>query len=128
MEASIVQRSPVPVELDEGSVVKRIGLVVLSTDLTFERDFQRVCSADQVGLYANRVLFENPTTPENLRRMLPRIRDAAELIADGSELDAVCYGCTSATVVIGDQAIEEAIHGAKPGVPVITPSGAGALG
>ncbi len=128
MEASIVQRSPVPVELDEGSVVKRIGLVVLSTDLTFERDFQRVCSADQVGLYANRVLFENPTTPENLRRMLPRIREAAELIADGSELDAVCYGCTSATVVIGDQAIEEAIHGAKPGVPVITPSGAGALG
>lgn len=128
MEASIVQRSRVPVELDEGSAVKRIGLVVLSTDLTYERDFQRVCSANQVALYANRVLFENPTTPENLRRMLPRIRDAAELIADGSDLDAVCYGCTSATVMIGDQPIEEAIHGAKPGVPVITPSGAGALG
>ncbi len=128
MDASIVQPSPVPVHLDDGTPVKKIGLVALSTDYTFERDFHRVCSPDRVGIYASRVLFENPTTPENLRKMLPRIQDAAELILTDTALDAVCYGCTAATVHIGDDEIRQAVQCAKPGVPVITPSGAGALG
>ncbi len=128
MDASIVQPSPVPVQLDEGTPVKKIGLVALSTDFTFERDFHRICSPDRVGIYASRVLFENPTTPENLRKMLPRIEAAAELILTDTELDAVCYGCTAATVHIGDDAIRDAVQSAKPGVPVVTPSGAGALG
>ncbi|MCP5080377.1 MAG: ectoine utilization protein EutA [Alphaproteobacteria bacterium] len=128
MDVSVVQPSPVPVKLDEGSPVKKIGLVALSTDLTLERDFHRICSPDRVGIYTGRVLFENPTTPENLRKMLPRIEAAVELILSGSELDAVCYGCTAATVHIGDQEIQAAVQSAKPGVPVVTPSGAGALG
>lgn len=128
MDASIVQPSPVPVHLDDGTPVKKIGLVALSTDFTFERDFHRVCSPDRVGIYASRVLFENPTTPENLRKMLPRIQDAAELILTDTALDAVCYGCTAATVHIGDDEIRQAVQSAKPGVPVVTPSGAGALG
>lgn len=127
MDASIVQRSAIPVELDDRPVPKRIGLVTLSTDHTFEHDFQRVCPLDKVGLYSNRVLFENPTNPTTLRQMLPRIQDAAGLILGGFELDAVCYGCTAATVVIGDDPITEAVQGAKPGVPVITPSGSSAL-
>ena len=128
MDVSVVQPSPVPVNLDDGAQVKKIGLVALSTDLTFEPDFHRICSPDRVGIYAGRVLFENPTTPENLRKMLPRIEAAAELILTGTELDAVCYGCTAATVHIGDEDVTAAIHAAKPGVPVVTPSAAGALG
>ena len=128
MDVSVVQPSPVPVNLDDGAQVKKIGLVALSTDLTFEPDFHRICSPDRVGFYAGRVLFENPTTPENLRKMLPRIEAAAELILTGTELDAVCYGCTAATVHIGDEDVTAAIHAAKPGVPVVTPSAAGALG
>lgn len=128
MDVSVVQPSPVQVNLDDGAQVKKIGLVALSTDLTFERDFHRICSPDRVGIYANRVLFENPTTPENLRKMLPRIQDAAELILTTKDLDVVCYGCTAATVHIGDDEITTAVQAAKPGVPVVTPSGAGALG
>ena len=128
MDVAVVQPSAVPVQLDDGAPVKKIGLVVLSTDLTFERDFHRICSPDRAGLYAARILFENPTTPENLRKMLPRIEAAAELILTDEPLDAVCYGCTAATVHIGDQEIEAAVQSAKPGVPVITPSGAGAEG
>ncbi len=60
--------------------------------------------------------------------MLPRIQDAAELILTDTALDAVCYGCTAATVHIGDDEIRQAVQCSKPGVPVITPSGAGALG
>lgn len=103
---------------------KRLGLIALATDLTSERDFARLLPLQQVGLYTTRVAFENPTTPENLRHMAPRLTAAADLILPGEPLAAICYSCTAASVVIGDEAVTKAIQVARPGVPVITPSGA----
>ena len=106
---------------------KRLGLIALATDLTSERDFARLLPHDKAGLYTTRVAFENPTTPENLRHMLPKLSDAAELILPGEPLDAICYSCTAASVVIGEDAVTRAIHARRPGVPVIMPSGAARL-
>ena len=106
---------------------KRLGLIALATDLTSERDFARLLPHHQAGLYTTRVAFENPTTPHNLRHMAPRLTAAAELILPGEPLDAICYSCTAASVIIGDDAVTDAIHAARPGVPVITPSGAARL-
>lgn len=103
---------------------RKIGLIALATDLTTERDFARIIPLDQAGIYGTRVEFSNPTTPDNLRKMAPRITAAAELILPGEELDAICYSCTAASVVIGDAEIATSIHAARPGVPVVTPSGA----
>lgn len=110
--------------LDPRPVARRIGLVLLATDHTTERDFQRMCPHEGLGLYANRILYENPTTPENLRLMGPRLTEGAALILPDESLDAVCYGCTAASVVLGDAAVEAAVQKAKPGVPVITPTSA----
>ncbi len=44
------------------------------------------------------------------------------MILPDEELDAICYSCTSASVVIGDDEIEHAIRQAKPNVPVVTPT------
>jgi maleate isomerase len=106
---------------------KRFGLLALATDLTFERDIVRLIPPETVGIYTSRVAFENPTTPENLRNMAPRISEAADLILPGEALDVICYGCTSASVVIGDDVIRDAIHSVRPGVPVVTPSAAARL-
>lgn len=106
---------------------KRFGLIALATDLTFERDIARLVPQDKVGIYTSRVAFENPTTPANLRDMAPGIGAAADLILPGERLDVVCYGCTSASVVIGDDIIRDAIHSVRPGVPVVTPSSAARL-
>lgn len=119
--------------LEPRPVARRIGLILLATDHTTERDFRRMCPRDGLGLYANRILYENPTTPENLRRMGPRLTEGAALILPDESLDAICYGCTAASVVIGDAAVEAAVQQAKPGVAVITPTSAaraafGALG
>lgn len=103
---------------------KKIGLIALSTDLTTERDFARIIPMDRAGVYGTRVPFTNPTTPENLRKMAPSITAAADLILPGETLDAVCYSCTAASVVIGDAEIAASVHAARPGVPVVTPSGA----
>jgi maleate isomerase len=107
--------------LDERPLEKRVGLIILATDHTTEPDFRRMVASERIGVYVARIFYANPTTPENLRRMQPALTEAAALILPGEELDALCYSCTSASVVIGDAEIAAAIGKAKPGVPVVTP-------
>jgi maleate isomerase len=104
---------------------RRLGLILLATDLTTERDVARLVPPDAAAVHATRVVYANPTTPENLRRMAPLLEAAAELLVPGATLDAICFSCTAASVVIGDGAVCEAVQRARPGVPVITPIAAG---
>lgn len=114
--------------LDERPLAARIGLIILATDHTTEPDFRRMVASDRVGVYVARIPYANPTTPENLRRMQPSITEAARLILPDETLDAICYSCTSASVVIGDAEIEASIQAAKPGVTVVTPPAAAMAG
>lgn len=107
--------------LDDRPLPKRIGLIILATDHTTEPDFRRMVASERLGVYVARIPYANPTTPENLRKMQPALTAGAALILPGEALDAVCYSCTSASVVIGDAEIQAAIREAKPGVPVVTP-------
>ncbi len=120
-----VARSGVPVALDPAAAVARLGLIVLSTDLTTERDAARLVPPDRAAVHVARVPFRNPTTAKNLRRMGPLLTGAADLILPGEPLAAIYYACTAASVVIGDAAVTAAIHAARPGIPVVTPTAAG---
>jgi len=123
MNASVDIRLHAPrPPLDPRPLEKRVGLVILATDHTTEPDFRRMVASERVGVYVARIAYANPTTPENLRRMQPALTEGASLILPGEPLDAICYSCTSASVVIGDAEIEAAIGAAKPGVPVVTPT------
>ncbi|MGO6855520.1 ectoine utilization protein EutA [Rhizobium leguminosarum] len=117
-----------PPRLEDRPLEKRIGLVILATDHTTEVDFQRMVAGDRLGVYVSRIHYANPVTPENLLRMQPSLTEGAALILPDEALDAIVYSCTSASVVIGDRNIEAAIHAAKPGVPVVTPTAAAVKG
>lgn len=114
--------------LDARPLQKRVGLIVLATDHTSEVDLRRMVASERVGVYVARIPYANPTTPENLRKMQPSLSAGAALILPDEPLDAICYSCTSASVVIGDAEIEAAIKAAKPSVPVVTPPMAGIRG
>ena len=114
-----VMRSPVAPELGSDDVI-RLGMVALSTDLTIEGDARRVLP-DRAALHVARVAFENPTTPENLRRMAPRLTEAADLLVPEVPLAAIAYACTAASVTMGDAAVEAGISRTRPGIPVVTP-------
>lgn len=107
--------------LDEQPIARRVGLIILATDNTSEPDFRRMVASDRIGVYVARIAYANPTTPENLRKMQPSLTEAAALILPDQTLDAICYSCTSASVVIGDAEIEAAIRAAMGGVTVVTP-------
>lgn len=100
----------------------RLGLLALSTDLTIEGDAARLLPPDAVRLHVTRVNFTNPTTPANLRAMTPHLAAAADLLVPGQKLVAICYGCTSASSIIGDIEIEGTVGSVRPGVPVLTPT------
>jgi len=120
MDVDIRLREKKP-PLDDRPLLRRIGLLILATDHTSEPDYARMVASDRIGVYVARLSYANPTTPENLRAMQPALGRAAELILPGEALDAICYSCTSASVVIGDEAVETAILAGKPGVAVVTP-------
>lgn len=117
-----IARSRHPAEMVDRKAEIRLGLVVLSTDLTSEGDLNRLLPLDDVSIHVTRVPFENPTTPDNLRKMAPRLTDAANLLPPNETLRAICYSCTAASVSIGDDAVASALHQARPGVPVVTPT------
>jgi maleate isomerase len=117
---------PTRPRLDERAIERRVGMIILATDHTTEVDYRRMVSGPRIGLYTSRIAYANPTTPDNLRRMLPRLTEYAELILPGEPLDAVLFSCSSASVVIGDAAVASAIGEAKPGALVVTPAQAAA--
>ena len=96
--------------LDARPLEKRVGLIILATDHTSEPDFRRMVASERIGVYVARIPYKNPTTPENLRKMQPELAAGAALILPDETLDAICYSCTSASVVIGDAGIEAAIQ------------------
>ncbi len=124
MKVPTINLLPESVALNPAAEVTRYGLIALATDLTSERDLFNLLPRTGVAIHATRVAYANPTTPENLRAMAPNLTSAAELLAPGEPLSAVCYSCTAASVVIGDDSVSASIQKARPGVPVVTPSGA----
>ena len=116
--------SQITSHLDARPVAKRIGLVALATDHTTEVDFARMLQGQDVGVYVNRIAFENPTTHESLLRTGPRLSAAAADILPGEALDVLVYACTAASVVLGNETVAEYMNRAKPGIPCVTPSSA----
>jgi maleate isomerase len=111
-----------PCELDEG-IARRaaIGLVVLATDQTMEHEFRRLLRIDGVALYEARLWNDANITPATLRAMRDLIAPATNLILPGCKLDVVAFGCTSASMLLGEEEIFRQIRKVRPGVACTTP-------
>jgi maleate isomerase len=103
----------------------KIGLVVLASDYTMEHDFRRVFNTPGIGAgadyYEARIRNSPQITPETLAAMGPLLTDTTDLILPGAKLDVVAFGCTSASMVLGEAAVAERIHAARPGAKATNP-------
>ncbi len=97
-----------------------IGLVVLETDHTIEAEF-RTIEADGVAWYHSRIPMDPEVTPETLTDMKARIPEAAGLLPGEFNFDAIGYGCTSASTLIGEEGVTGAIQQAHPGMSCSNP-------
>ena len=112
-----------PFETDGGIASRaRLGLLVLATDFTIEHEWRAILGGlPGVALYQSRILNDAQITPETLRAMEPRIAAATDVILPGSPLDVVAYGCTSASMAIGEEKVFERIRSVRPDAKCTTP-------
>jgi len=99
----------------------KIGLITLSTDYTMESDFHSICRDLPLDVFVNRIANYNPLTKENLLKMYDQLESVTKNILPGEKINTVAYGCTSGTIAIGKNKVEEKIQSAKPGCYVTTP-------
>ena len=91
--------------LEETRARKRLGLIALQSDETVERDLRTAFRPSQVDLLVSRVPSGEEVTTETLGTMATALAGAAALFPRGLKFDAVGYGCTSGTSVIGAQKV-----------------------
>ncbi len=89
-----------------------LGLIVLQTDETIEQDFRRLLSDPGIALYITRIPSGAELTPEMIAQMGVDLPAAARLLPRAAQFDAVGYGCTSGTTLIGPSEVERLVKGA----------------
>src|SRR5215213_10236487 len=112
-----------PFETDGGIASRaRIGLIVLATDYTIEHEWRQIISPmGGVALYQSRIINDQQITPDTLRAMAPHIASATDVILPGSDLDVVAFGCTSASMAIGEEQVFGRIRSVRPKARCTTP-------
>ncbi|MDE0310061.1 MAG: hypothetical protein OXI60_09560 [Acidiferrobacterales bacterium] len=121
-QTSRIIRNHIPFELD-GGIAERaaIGVIVLGTDQTIEHEFREFLDIDGVAFYESRIRNSATITPETLADMEHRIPECTEVILKDVPLDVIAYGCTSASMVIGEERVFERIREKRPDVRCTTP-------
>ncbi|WGW03048.1 maleate cis-trans isomerase family protein [Tropicibacter oceani] len=87
-----------------------LGLIVLQSDETIEHDFRRLIPSQGVSLFVSRIHSAPEVTTETLAQMEARMPEAATRLPRPIGFDAVGYGCTSGTSVIGAARVADLIR------------------
>jgi maleate isomerase len=100
----------------------RLGLVVLASDQVIEHEWRLVLAdLPGVALYHARLYNDAAITPATLRAMEALIRPAASLILPGLPVDVLAYGCTSASMLLGEARVAALLREARPEAAVTNP-------
>lgn len=92
-----------------GEYLSTFGLAVLQSDETIEHDFQRLLPVDKTRQYVTKVPNGQDVNTGSLSAMVDTLPAAVGLFPGAVHLDVVGYGCTSATSVIGADAVAKLI-------------------
>jgi len=98
-----------------------IGLIVLATDHTIEYEWRHLLRQRGVAFYESRLENSPDITPARLAEIESRIAPATGLLLPGEPLDVVAFGCTSASMVIGEERVFARIRETRPGIACTTP-------
>ena len=93
---------------------RQMGLIVLETDLTIETEFRKFLSQDEnekkkISLFNTRIPCDDKVSASNLSLMENRFSESLNLFPNNYKFDVIGYGCTSASLLIGDEKISKII-------------------
>ena len=112
-----------PFQTDDGPTpAGRIGVITLASDYTIEAEMQWLLGhVDGLGLFCSRIANDDLITPDTLRAMEQRLSDVATNLLRGGQLDVIAFGCTSASMAIGEERVFQRIRETRPDVACTTP-------
>lgn len=111
-----------PFDVDEGVGTRAsIGLIVLSSDQSIEHEYGLLMNVPGVAVYHSRIPNANAISRESLRSMEARITEATDLLLPDMPMDVIGYGCTSASMVIGEERVLGLMTAARPDSRCTTP-------
>ena len=116
-------RSPVSLDFttDKGFGSRAtLGLVVLATDQTLENELRQL-PLPGVAIHHSRIFNDAHVDEDTLLAMKARLPEAASLLPVEFGFSAIGFGCTSASTLIGDDGVAEAIHQTHPEVATTNP-------
>ncbi|WP_415804294.1 Asp/Glu racemase [Bordetella muralis] len=107
----------------DGGLMSRaaLGLIVLSIDQTMEYEWRRIIDLPGVAFFESRIPCPPDITPALLMEMHKDIATGTALLLPGIDLQVVAFGCTSGSIVIGEEEIFSQIRRVRPGVACTTP-------
>ncbi len=111
-----------------GRAPVRIGLIALANDCAIETDLHDFLPSDDLQIHCNRVYSPQYSNLESLHAVGGDVTEAVAGLMPDSPLDVVAFGCTSATMALGRDAIEAAVLRARPDVQVVEPISAALAG
>jgi maleate isomerase len=91
----------------------QLGFILMSTDLASEQDFFDMVPPG-VGIHITRLKTEDCTTRETLARHIEHMADAASRLQPDVKPQVISYGCTSGSIVNGEQPVLAAIVKGAP--------------
>ncbi len=99
-------------------IAAQLGLITLGTDLTIETELRhfignsigtKVGHGQKPTILHSRIACDDEVTSENLTAMCDRFAESLALFPPGYHFDVVGYGCTSASLLIGEQTIQDIV-------------------
>ena len=99
----------------------RIGLLVLESDQTMEWEMRLMTHLSGVSVYHSRLANDVVVTPKTLAKMDAELPISAKLLPEYLALNAIGYGCTSGSTIIGENRVADILDAAHPGVPSSNP-------
>jgi maleate isomerase len=104
-----------------GAPAVSLGLIALSSDSGIEPELHRFLDFDDVTIHTNRIYSPRYSSLESLRAMEQGLGAAAANLMPDGHLDVIAYGCTSATMALGPQAVAAGVRQGRDGIPVVDP-------
>ncbi len=102
-----MQRVPYKLAQDDRP---KIGVIVLEADETLEDDLRQIFPLSEAKIHITRIPSDPEVTVDTLASMEKALPNSARLFPSSAHFQAVGYGCTSGTTIIGAAKVTELVQ------------------
>ncbi len=119
--------NPIPaIEFDQGRHWRaKIGYIVLAAEETVEDDVFAL-TPKGVGAHFSRIVSHDEIKLDSIDAMQKSLEDSANLLLPEYDIDVICFTCSGATFVLGDDTVCAMLNKVKPKSKATTVVGAAA--